>query len=55
MNTFEKIEQLAEEVFEGKIGLAEAMLSLPEDFSDCIGKQTGLEYKKEFWNNLTTN
>jgi hypothetical protein len=36
--SFEEIEKLAEEVNEGKIGLAEAILSLPEDFSDCDGE-----------------
>lgn len=38
MDTFQKIQQLAEEVAEGKISMTEAILSLPEDFSECKGE-----------------
>lgn len=45
MDAFQEIERLAQEVVEGKIGMAEAILSLPEDFSDCKGEI--IEIKKD--------
>jgi len=43
MDSFQKIEQLADEVIDGKIGLTEALLSLPVDFSDCEGEMIEME------------
>jgi hypothetical protein len=43
MNSIEKIQELAEEVVEGKIGMVEAILSLPEDLSDCEGRVEELD------------
>lgn len=45
MNAFEKIEKLAEDVVTGRIGLVEAILSSPEDFSDCTGEVIELDLK----------
>ncbi len=46
-SAFQKIEYLTEDVLSGKIGLAEAMLRLPEDFSDCRGEIIELPIKKD--------
>ena len=48
MNSLEKIEELAKDVVDGKIGLVEAILSLPEDLSDCNGEVEELGYKYNY-------
>lgn len=46
MGKFEDIEELAEQVVLGKIGLVEAMLSLPEDLSGECGEVIKLDVKE---------